>query len=309
MNFFSLLIFLMLFALTYANAGNFDDTAIFQTKMPAAFKEKMRQSDFYKSLISLGSQNSKLPKSIPIHSLHSRLHKYVFSQNKIDLPQFFQTLIYLEDITQKPYEDENFNSYFFDLQATALLKMAAVSRLAETKTAEDEKAKEEELKRLMKAALIRIVQWKILAEEDTYKCKDNEEALNFLIANASKYLFDKDTFNVISRSELNEIALQTSDKFKNRPINKALCEMSKNYINQLQKTGTPIYATEQSNGQLLVHLESAETPVTKTSKKLDVYLNTGEIEPEFVSEEDWLSSRKKIRDDFSKIDINKPVIK
>lgn len=308
MRYFLLLAFGLFLNLSYAQASNEYDPSVFQTKMPAELKVKMRQSEFYKTLVSLGSQKTDSIRSNPIHPLHGRLHKEVFSQNKVDLPKFFQTLIYLEDVTQIPYDDRNFNSYFFDLQATALIKMADISKLATTKTEQDRLYKEKEYKRLMRAALIRVAQWKILAEEDTRKCKNKEEALVFFKANAAKYAFREDAFTVIGRDELNKIALETSSAYKNRPANMHLCEMSKNYRDRLKKTGTAAYATKQSDGTVLVHIETPETPVKENSQKLDMYLNTGQIEPEYISAKDWSSIRQKIRDGFSKVDLNKPVM-
>lgn len=308
MRYFLFLAFGLFLNLSYAQASSSYDSSVFQTKMPAELKEKMRQSEFYKTLVSLGSQKTDSIRSNPIHPLHGRLHEEVFSQNKLDLPKFFQTLIYLEDITQAPYVDKNFNSYFFDLQATALIKMAEISKFAKTKTEEDRLYKEKEYKRLMKAALIRVAQWKILAEEDTRKCEHKEEALAFFKANAAKYAFREDAFTVISRGELNKIALQTSSEFKDRPANMHLCEMSKNYRDRLKKTGTAVYATEQDDGQVLIHTETPETPVKENSKKLDLYINTGQIEPEYISVKDWEAIRQRIRADFSKIDLNKPII-
>lgn len=299
---------LIIFGINIVHANDLYDDRFFETKIQAELKEKIRVSEYYKNLVSLAGQDSKLPKSNPIHPLHDKLHNEVFSKNVVDLPMLFQTIIFLVDLTQHPYEEKNFNSYFFDLQASALAKMANVSRLAKTETEKDAIAKEEEYKRLMKASLIRVAQWKILAEEDTYKCKYKDEALAFLKANLSKYTFKEDVFNLISRSELDKIALNVSDKFKDRPPNMPLCEMSKNYIENLKKTGTAIYATEQADGKVLIHMDTAKTPVKKNSKKMDVYLNTGQIKPEYVKDEDWGLLREKIRNGYSKVPLNQPVL-
>lgn len=307
--FFILVTFFVCLNASSAHAADEYDATFFQTKMPAELKEKMRQSEFYKTLVSLGSQKPDSIRSNPIHPLHGRLHEEVLGTNKVDLPKFMQTLIYLEDITQNPYGDENFNSYFFDLQATAFIKMAAISRLAKTKTEQDRLYKEKEIRRLTKAAMIRVAQWKILAEEDTRKCKNKEEALAFFKANAAKYAFQEDAFTVIGRDELNQIALQASDAYKNRPANMHLCEMSKQYRDRLKETGTAVYATKQSDGEVLIHIESAETPIKENSTKLDMYINTGQIEPEYIHEKDWLLIRQKIRNGFAKAALSEPVIR
>ncbi|MGN7439429.1 MAG: hypothetical protein ACTHOO_12390 [Alcanivorax sp.] len=325
-----------------AHAADEYDATFFQTKMPAELKEKMRQSEFYKTLVSLGSQKPDSIRSNPIHILHGRLYEEAFGAIQADSPKFMQALIYLEDVMQNPYGNENFNSYFFDWQATAFLKMAAISKLAKAKTEQDRLYKEKEIRRLTKAAMIRVAQWKILAEEDTRKCKNKEEALAFFKANAAKYafqedaftvtsrdelnqialqasdayknrpakhVFQEDAFTVIGRDELNQIALQASDAYKNRPANMHLCEMSKQYRDRLKETGTAVYATKQSDGKVLIHIESAETPIKENSTKLDMYINTGQIEPEYIHEKDWLLIRQKIRSGFAEAALSEPVIR
>lgn len=277
------------------------DGSIFKIHAQDPVKDKFRQSKYYKELASL-------VKSGQIVTLHQKLHKEVYGARPVEMMKLMETSIFLEDETIDLRSRPIVHAYLLDLHATALHLMSGFQKQFKTETEEQKKYLEKESDRYAKASLIRILQWKILAEEDAYRCKHYKEALEFLSANVKKYRPDQKFIVSVDKDKLSKAALDISEKLKDRPNNELICKMSQQYKTRLRETGTPTYATEQEDGTVLIHMETAETPVNKKSQNLGMYLNTGQIKPDYVTEKEWLAKRKKIRDNFIKTPLNSLVL-
>lgn len=265
---------------------------IFKVLTSDNHKEKIRQSEYYKELKSLVDRGEIL-------NLHKKIHLEVFQVHPIEMEKFSATTILLEDETEDIGSKDKVHTYLLDLHATALNISSK-----HIPTFISNEARKEHV-RLMIAGFVRIVQWKILAEEDARRCKYKKEALSFIEGNISKYNIQENIIELIGKDKLVEYAMEISEKYKSRPPNRQICEMSKEFKNRLEKTGVSMYATEQEDGTVLVHLE--DKLVTEKSKSIG-YLNAKQIEPEYVTNSQWLEIRDKIRNNFYKAGFSELVL-
>lgn len=265
-------------------------------------KNEIRETKFYKDL-------SKSLESSGIVTFHDKIYKTILSKKEINPPELLTLITFLEDSINTMNDEVIIRPYLFDLHAISLTILSKVThRFGQPKTEADRKFMEDETQRYAMASVYRAIQWKILAEEDLHRCKYSAEPLAFFQANLKKYKFDQNMVKSIGKDNLVKAALEASKRYENRPPNTDICKLSKEFTKRLMETGTPIYATKQENGEVLIHMDTKETPITKDSIKLDTYINTGQITPEIISDNEWNRIREKIRNNFSNVALNASVL-